>query len=173
MTWDPRLDIVEALEAAGWTGIEDRPLEVLQHPSGAVWGVINDCGDSGLDCPGAGGVDFPSCVPAAVVVAACLAAAGQHIPGVDQAAALDRVREVATRARMVTSRNQAEMVTARAIGDTVLRALDGADLPTPRVAGETWPPPVIGTAPHTRPPTDGRALVADFRTHVLGESTDG
>lgn len=79
-TWNSRLAVAEALEAAGWTGDEHRPLEVYRHPSGAAWAVHNDAGDCGLDCPNRSGVDFPGDVPDAVVIAACLAAAGQLNP---------------------------------------------------------------------------------------------
>ncbi|MGW7505946.1 hypothetical protein ACWGIR_31100 [Streptomyces albidoflavus] len=72
--WNSRLDVAEALEAAGWTGAPDRPLEILRHPNGAVWAVHNDHGDCGLDTPGGGGVTFPGDVPDTVIIAACLAA---------------------------------------------------------------------------------------------------
>ncbi|GGZ72947.1 hypothetical protein ACFOOM_01205 [Streptomyces echinoruber] len=74
-TWDPRLDVVEALESAGWTGDPDNPLGLLRR-SGAVWGVTSDGGDSSLTEPGGETIAFPPGVPAAVVVAACLAATG-------------------------------------------------------------------------------------------------
>ncbi|MFF4388534.1 hypothetical protein ACFY0G_17405 [Streptomyces sp. NPDC001552] len=83
MTWNSRLDVVEALEAAGWTGDEDRPLEILRHSSGAVWAVTNEYGDCGLDCPGGAVVEFPGDALDPVVIAACLAAAGQLTPAVD------------------------------------------------------------------------------------------
>jgi hypothetical protein len=70
--WLGRMDIVEALEAAGWRGDEDMPLSVLRHPSGAIWGVT-DSGDSGLDCPNGAVVSFPADTPSIVVIAACLA----------------------------------------------------------------------------------------------------
>ncbi|WP_436772046.1 hypothetical protein [Yinghuangia sp. YIM S09857] len=72
-----------------------------------------------------------------------LAALQQRID--EQAAALNRVREIATRARLFTHAHQPTQVTVRVIGDTVLRALDGTEPPAPRDAGDTWPPPVIGT----------------------------
>ncbi|RZF02912.1 hypothetical protein [Streptomyces albidoflavus] len=72
--WNSRLDVAEALEAAGWTGAPDRPMEILRHPNGAVWAVHNDQGDCGLDIPGGGGATFPGDVPDTVVIAACLAA---------------------------------------------------------------------------------------------------
>lgn len=73
--WLDRLDVVEALEAAGWVGADDMPLNILQHPSGAAWSVVGGTGDSGLHCPNGANVDFPADTPAAVVIAACLAAA--------------------------------------------------------------------------------------------------
>ncbi|CAL9369834.1 hypothetical protein [Streptomyces sp. enrichment culture] len=73
--WHGRLDVLEALEAQGWTADEDMPLSILRHPSGAVWAVATECGDSGLDCPGGGTIAFPSDIPSVVVIAACLAAA--------------------------------------------------------------------------------------------------
>ena len=73
--WYGRLDVVEALETAGWTGDPDRPLSILRHPSGAVWGVLNESDDSGLDCPNGTVIEFPGSTPTVVIVAACLAAA--------------------------------------------------------------------------------------------------
>ena len=73
--WHGRLDVLEALEAAGWTADADMPLSILRHPSGAVWCVVNDSDDSGLDCPNGSVVEFTGSVPTVVVVAACLAAA--------------------------------------------------------------------------------------------------
>ena len=77
--WLGRLDVVEALEAGGWIGDDDRPLEILRK-DGAVYAVINDRGDSGLDCPNGSVVEFPSDTPAVVIVAACLAAAATPAP---------------------------------------------------------------------------------------------
>jgi hypothetical protein len=73
--WLGRLDVVEALEAAGWTGADDMPLNVLRHPSGAAWAVHNESDDSGLDCPNGAVIEFPGDTPTVVIVAACLAAA--------------------------------------------------------------------------------------------------
>jgi hypothetical protein len=76
-TWNPRLDVVEALEAAGWTGDTDNPLGLLRH-NGAVWGTTSDAGDSSLTEPTAGQtIGFPSNTPDELIVATCLAAAGQ------------------------------------------------------------------------------------------------
>jgi hypothetical protein len=75
--WTTRLDVTEALEAAGWTGDERNPLDVLCKGA-AVWGVTNDCGDSMLGAD-TWSVEFPSDVPAIVIVSACLAAAGQTV----------------------------------------------------------------------------------------------
>ena len=72
--WHGRLDVVEALEAAGWTGDDDMPLSILRHPSGAVWAVLNESEESGLDCPNGSVIEFPSSTPTVVIVAACLAA---------------------------------------------------------------------------------------------------
>jgi len=72
--WLDRLDIVESLEEAGWTGDTDMPLNILRHPSGAVWAVVGGTGDSGLDCPNGATIEFPSDTPSVVVIAACLAA---------------------------------------------------------------------------------------------------
>ncbi|MFG3046301.1 hypothetical protein ACGFZR_15395 [Streptomyces sp. NPDC048241] len=69
-----RLDVLEALEAAGWVGDDDMPLSILRHPSGAVWAVMNESDDSGLDCPNGSVIEFPGSTPAVVIVAACLAA---------------------------------------------------------------------------------------------------
>jgi hypothetical protein len=72
--WLDRLDVVEALEEAGWVGDDDLPLQILRHPSGAVWAVVGGTRDSALDCPNGASVEFPSDTPTVVVVAACLAA---------------------------------------------------------------------------------------------------
>ncbi|MER5816837.1 hypothetical protein [Streptomyces californicus] len=69
------LVVTEALETAGWVGDDDNPLEILRK-DGAVWAVSNDCGDSQLGA-GSWSVAFPSDTPVLVIVAACLAAAGQ------------------------------------------------------------------------------------------------
>ena len=71
--WHGRLDVGEALEDAGWT--TDPATSALRHPSGAVWVVVNDADDSGLDCPNGTVIDFPGSTPTVVIVAACLAAA--------------------------------------------------------------------------------------------------
>ncbi|MFG2722692.1 hypothetical protein ACGFW5_31000 [Streptomyces sp. NPDC048416] len=73
--WFGRLDVVEALEAGGWIGDADMPQSILRHPSGAVWAVINEGDDSGLDCPNGVTIEFPRDTPSVVIVAACLAAA--------------------------------------------------------------------------------------------------
>jgi hypothetical protein len=73
--WYERLDISEALEAAGWEADADYPLEIVRKGD-AVFTITNESGDSGLSV-GSWGVDFPSDVPVLVIVAACLAAAGQ------------------------------------------------------------------------------------------------
>jgi hypothetical protein len=73
--WHGRLDALEALEAAGWTGDTDMPLSILRHPSGAVWAVANEVDDSGLECPNGAVIEFPGSTPTVVIVAACLAAA--------------------------------------------------------------------------------------------------
>ncbi|MET7781495.1 hypothetical protein ABZU94_07185 [Streptomyces mirabilis] len=73
--WPGRLDVIEALEAAGWVGDQDMPLSILRHRSGAVYGVLNESDDSGLDCPGGAVIEFPGSTPTVVIVAACLAAA--------------------------------------------------------------------------------------------------
>jgi hypothetical protein len=73
--WYGRLDVVEALEAAGWTGDTDMPLSILRHPSGAVWAVTTESDASGLDCPNGAVIEFPGSTPTVVIVAACLAAA--------------------------------------------------------------------------------------------------
>ena len=71
--WWGRLDVTEALEAAGWESDETRT--VLRHPSGALWALINESDDSGLDCPNGAAIEFPGDTPTVVIVAACLAAA--------------------------------------------------------------------------------------------------
>jgi hypothetical protein len=93
MTWDPRLDVVEALESAGWTGDTDNPLGLLRSGD-AVWGVTSNGGDSSLTEPvGGQTVDFPSGTAPAVVIAACLAATGAPAPGGWSAEDGRRIRE--------------------------------------------------------------------------------
>lgn len=71
--WYGRLDVTEALEAAGWKSDETRT--VLRHPSGALWALTNESDDSGLGCPNGSVIEFPGSTPTVVIVAACLAAA--------------------------------------------------------------------------------------------------
>ncbi len=78
--WHGRLDVLEALEAAGWIGDTDMPLSILRHPSGAVWSVWNESDDSGLDCPNGTVIEFPGSTPTVVIVAACLAATATPAP---------------------------------------------------------------------------------------------
>lgn len=73
--WNPRLDIAEALEGAGWTGDPGNPLGRLTS-TGATWAITNDCGDSQLGTD-AWTIAFDSGVPTTVVVATCLAAVNQ------------------------------------------------------------------------------------------------
>jgi hypothetical protein len=70
--WWGRLDVAEALEAAGWTGDDDGH---LLGKNGAFWGVTNEHDDSSLTCPDDTVIEFPRSTPTVVVVAACLAAA--------------------------------------------------------------------------------------------------
>jgi hypothetical protein len=72
---DDWLMVTEALEAAGWVGDEDNPLEILRK-DGACWAMSNECGDSAVSKDG-WGVGFPSDTPVLVVIAACLAAVGE------------------------------------------------------------------------------------------------
>ncbi|MEV8335655.1 hypothetical protein [Streptomyces niveus] len=78
--WHGRLDVLEALEAKGWTADPEYPLSILRHSSGAVWAVANESGDSGLTCPNGANPDFPSDTPSVVVIAACLAATHTTAP---------------------------------------------------------------------------------------------
>jgi hypothetical protein len=78
-TWNPRLDVAEALEADGWTGDADDPLGKLRK-NGALWCQTTDYGDSGIDGPGGWVLSFDPDVPTVVVVAACLAAAAVPAP---------------------------------------------------------------------------------------------
>ncbi|MFG2359347.1 hypothetical protein [Streptomyces sp. NPDC048521] len=70
--WWGRLDVTEALEAAGWTGDESR---TVLRKNGALWALTNETGESGLDCPNGAVIEFPSNTPTVVIIAACLAAA--------------------------------------------------------------------------------------------------
>ena len=77
--------ITTALLAAGWTGEEPDPTALLRHPgSGAVWGGINAARDRTLHLFGGCTLAFPCSTPAAVVIAACLAASKQLDPGQDR-----------------------------------------------------------------------------------------
>ncbi|MGW6391143.1 hypothetical protein ACWFR1_11700 [Streptomyces sp. NPDC055103] len=81
MTWNERIGVAEALDAAGWTGDTLDPRGLLKHPTGAVWAVVTETGGCALDLPNEGAtVAFPSKIPDTVVIAACLAAAGQLDP---------------------------------------------------------------------------------------------
>ncbi|MEU3529192.1 hypothetical protein AB0E62_35980 [Streptomyces sp. NPDC038707] len=76
---NPRTDVRQALARAGWR--EDSRGR-LAAANGTVWSEVDDLYDSGLDGPGGAwswSVHFDSDVPAAVIVAACLAAAGQAV----------------------------------------------------------------------------------------------
>ena len=79
MTDPDRLDVVEALEAAGWSGDDDNPLGLLRK-NGATYAVHSFCGDSSLSGATGWTADFPSDTPTAVIVAACLAAADVSEP---------------------------------------------------------------------------------------------
>ncbi|MFJ7592483.1 hypothetical protein ACIQZO_34960 [Streptomyces sp. NPDC097617] len=82
MTWNERIGVAEALDAADWTGDTLDPRGLLKHESGAVWAVVNETGGCALDLPGAGAsIAFAAKIPDAVVIAACLAASGQLDPG--------------------------------------------------------------------------------------------
>ncbi|CUW31714.1 hypothetical protein [Streptomyces reticuli] len=74
---NPRTDVRTALSAAGWR--EDSRGRLVAA-NGMVWSEVNDLRDSGLDGPGGSwSIHFDSNVPATVIVAACLAAAGQAV----------------------------------------------------------------------------------------------
>ncbi|MER0443145.1 hypothetical protein ABR738_00890 [Streptomyces sp. Edi4] len=81
-TWTTRLDITEALEADGWEGDPDNPLELLRK-NGATWALVNDANDSSLSSDG-WTVEFPSDCPDAVIIAACTAAARPARPAGQQ-----------------------------------------------------------------------------------------
>ncbi|GAA2192832.1 hypothetical protein [Streptomyces bangladeshensis] len=74
---NPRTDVRTALSAAGW---QEDSRGRLVAADGTTWAEVNDLRDSGLDGPGvAWSVHFDSDVPATVIIAACLAAAGQAV----------------------------------------------------------------------------------------------
>lgn len=96
MTWKTRLDVVEALETAGWTGDVGMPLGRLRYcPSAVVWTVRSEAGACRLDTP-CGGAEFSVGIPDSVVIAACLDAAGQEQP--QTARARDAYRSARRRA---------------------------------------------------------------------------
>lgn len=74
-TYYERLDISEALESADWIADDENPLDILRK-NGATFAILNSCGDTGVSKDG-WTIEFPSDVPAVVVIAACLAAAGE------------------------------------------------------------------------------------------------
>ncbi|MFD4315053.1 hypothetical protein [Streptomyces sp. NPDC058548] len=80
MTWNSRLDIGKALDAAGWEGEPSNPLGLLRHPSGSVWATYSNDGDCGLGVSGGAVVEFGGDIPDQVIIAACLTAAGQLNP---------------------------------------------------------------------------------------------
>ena len=82
-----RDDVRDVLTAQGWT--EDH--EGFLRKDGALWTETNEHRESGLDGPDKGFViQFTREVPAPVVIAACLAAAGVDVP--DLLAEVDRLR---------------------------------------------------------------------------------
>lgn len=65
---DYRDDVRDQLRALGWKEND----EGFMVKGGALWTETNEHLDSGLDGPGkAYGIEFPSNVPASVIVAAC------------------------------------------------------------------------------------------------------
>lgn len=91
MTWNERIAVAEALDAAGWTGDTLDPRGLLKHESGAVWAVVTDTGGCALALPNEGAtVAFPAKIADTVVIAACLAASGQLDPGQDRVALEER-----------------------------------------------------------------------------------
>ncbi|MFD3608993.1 hypothetical protein ACFWXA_13130 [Streptomyces atroolivaceus] len=91
MTWNERIAVAEALDAAGWTGDTLDPRGLLKHPTGAVWAVVTDTGGCALDLSHEGAtVAFPGKIPDAVVIAACLAATGQLDPSEERAGLEER-----------------------------------------------------------------------------------
>ncbi|MER7477351.1 hypothetical protein ABTX60_06810 [Streptomyces sp. NPDC126510] len=88
MTWNPRLDVVEALEEFGWIGDEENPLGLLRHGD-AVWGVGNDSGDSSLTEAGGAVIEFPSDASVELVVAGCLGASWQLVDLIARAGRLN------------------------------------------------------------------------------------
>ena len=92
MSLASRRHVTSALEAAGWTGTPTRlAQQTFRHTSGAVWSTTTQAGDCALSVPSGPTVSFHRKVPNAVVIASCLAAAGQ----LDQAPPTDSARVVA------------------------------------------------------------------------------
>lgn len=92
MSLASRRVVTAALDAAGWTSISTQlSALLLRHTSGAVWETTTQAGDCALSVPGGPIVAFHRKVPNAVVIAACLAAAGQ----LDQAPPTETARAVA------------------------------------------------------------------------------
>lgn len=156
MTWDPRFDVVEQLEAAGWVGDEENPLGLLRC-NGAVWGVTSNGGDSSLTEPvGGQTIGFPASTAPAVIVAACLAAAGGPSPDAWSAEDAQRIRaavvEVIEKARPLPA----------AVGETVIdvreqlsELLALVDYLTARVAAAEAAGAVCDTEGHAIPRSAG------------------
>ena len=73
-----RDDVREPLEAAGW---HETAEDCVVAPNGALWTEMTPALDSGIDAPDkAWSVAFDSNVPAPIIVAAALAAAGTDVP---------------------------------------------------------------------------------------------
>ncbi|MFJ9752785.1 hypothetical protein [Streptomyces chartreusis] len=72
--WYGRLDVAEALKAAGWSDDDGELLE----KDGAFWSVTSEADDSTLACPNDAVIDFPRSTPADVIIAACLSAAASQ-----------------------------------------------------------------------------------------------
>lgn len=88
MTWNRRLDVVEALGEFGWTGDGDNPFGLLRHGE-AVWGVSSNAGDSSLIEPGGAIVEFPGDASVELVVVGCLGASGQLLELIARAGRLN------------------------------------------------------------------------------------
>lgn len=112
-----RDDVRDVLAAHGWTEGPDGFL----RKGGALWTETNKALDSGLDGPGGQYViEFTSEVPAPVITAACLTAAGADVAALP--AEVDRLRAERNALRERVAELEAERATTRADRDAEIMA---------------------------------------------------
>lgn len=128
-----RDDVREPLEAAGWRENDEGHVVA---PNGALWTETNAALDSGVDAPDkAWSVELTHDVPAAVVVAAALAASGVDVVGLVADVARLRAENRELRRELKTSRDRWTEGLRRAdehvreMNEELKRYADGAETP--------------------------------------------